>query len=352
MYSHLSCIVICRILDTFPVMNIMPCNLTCQFLAILLALGLSSSSSGQEQETPSCQIRFQARKGDRMIYEVSVERSTSLPGQVASQSSRLTTTEEWKVTQVDGSGAIDFLVTYQKVVYEQRSGNEIRYFDSEEHRDQIEKLSNDPHLFSAITLLGQHFRVRLASSGVVEKIYDFEDMAQTFAEKLEALGFPGGNPRDQIAQGLESETLRNKLSRYTDFSPPKSPIRLGETWTRDYVHYLPPSGRLTEKATFTLAQLDEKTAVFRSASNPEFSITRSLPGGPKGAQIEMEIRDPKIDSTTRFDVQRGLLREGQINIRMTFVTTYIFTRYRHRITREHKKKTGLKLIRYISKQDR
>ena len=102
-----------------------------------------------------------------MIYEVSVERSTSLPGQTVSQSSRLTTTEEWLVTQVDGSGAIDFLVTYQKVLHEQRSGNEIRYFDSEEHRDRIEELSKDPHLFSAITLLGQQFRVRLAPSGVV-----------------------------------------------------------------------------------------------------------------------------------------------------------------------------------------
>ena len=88
-------------------------------------------------------------------------------------------------------------------------------------------------------------------------------------------------------------------------------------------------------------------ATIRSTSRSEFTLTKSLPGLGDGVDIQLEIGDPSIITTTRFDVKNGRLVESVIIVDLTFATTYSFGNYRHRMAQRRRKQTRIELIEVI-----
>ena len=117
-------------------------------------------------------------------------------------------------------------------------------------------------------------------------------------------------------------------------------------WVRKYLHYT-QAGLFTEEAHYYVESYENGIATIRSTSRSEFTLTKSLPGLGDGVDIQLEIGDPSIITTTRFDVKNGRLIESVIIVDLTFATTYSFGNYRHRMAQRRRKQTRIELIEVI-----
>ncbi len=165
-------------------------------------------------------------------------------------------------------------------------------------------------IFSA--MVGESFKVVLASSGKVEKLEGFtrvldKIMANMPADPATTAAF------QQLRAGLSDDQMNAMFSQgFPQF--PAKPIKPGETWSTSLIIPNPAVGGMITTIDYTLASSDAQTA--RLTGKIKIEKDPKGPAAPGVMGMKTDLGDANGDGEVVFDVTKGRLRTATTRMTM------------------------------------
>jgi hypothetical protein len=266
-------------------------------------------------------LRYRWTKGDRVRYRFTQQTSTAttgVPG-FGDMTSDQTTTQTLSIVvdEVAADGSVILRQVFESVRIEVNTAMGKLVFDSD-NKDAATDNPFGKFLAGVMpAMIGESVRMRLLPNGAVQSV---EGMTRIL-EKMAA-----GLPQDRTAaafgmlkNGLSDEALSGVLSQ--GFAQlPDQPVKVGDTWTRQFDVNNPLMGNGTVSTTFKLEGVD-KAGTFSIARIALKSTTKqtTAPSAPARGPLSVQLNDGSGDGEQLFDLTNGRLERStqQITTPMT-----------------------------------
>jgi Family of unknown function (DUF6263) len=267
-------------------------------------------------------LRYRWTKGDKVRYRFTQQISTAttgVPG-FGDMTSDQTTTQTFSIVvdDVAADGSVILRQVFESVRIEVNTPMGKLAFDS----DNKDAATGDPFgkFLAGVmpAMIGESVRMRLLPNGSVQSV---EGMTRIL-DKMAA-----GLPQDRTAaaafgmlkDGLSDEAMSGVLSQ--GFAQlPDQPVKIGDTWTRQFDVNNPLMGNGTISTTFKLDGV-EKAGAFSIARIALKSTTKqtTAPSAPALGPLSVQLGDGSGDGEQLFDATNGRLQRvtQQITTPMT-----------------------------------
>lgn len=214
-------------------------------------------------------------------------------------------------------GIATVATTYEEVKMDIAAGvGPAVHFDSTV--DPEGESANHPAVAPLAALVGTTWRMEVDREGQIHDVQGFDEVVDKMLEGMRKSGASGIAP-DELRKNLADKTIRQQLEASLRVVP-SDPVRVGETWKREFERTLPGFGEVVQTTTYTFEGIEE---VDGENCAKIVSLARSEPavgGGMNPAVANLladALRDAEVKGAILFSLDRGRLVSQELSMSMS-----------------------------------